>query len=246
MTPVDLANLRPDQVAELRQFFDLKIPEGESLDYKTDLSSDYHTTVAAMANTSGGVVVAGVSEDPASKTPIDTGGFAGPKDPLGQITSQLWTYLDPVPSTKTALIDGDGGKRYVVISVQPSVDRTVLHREAGIRVRVGDQSRFPTRSDFDRLLAREASRSNRVAEISTDQQSVVRENAQPGGSQDPLSVYLDSRPIRPTEIMLDDVLDLSFEAAAQQLLLPHWSRTTQGRSDRACPGTGQNIHHSRW
>lgn len=51
-------------------YCDLGLPEGINRDYKAEVPKDLAKTVAAMANTSGGVIVIGVEEDRKSTKPI--------------------------------------------------------------------------------------------------------------------------------------------------------------------------------
>ena len=138
---------------ELRAFLEAGHRESETLDYKRDLSGDVSKTVAAMANSEGGIVIVGVEEDPRTKTPLRYDGFAS-ANPLDQLNGNLSTYLDPTPRIESNVIEV-GSAAFLVVVVHPSMRRVVLHREKGVLVRVGDESRAPHRSAFEAVVRRE-------------------------------------------------------------------------------------------
>ena len=66
--PIDEINW--DDVAA---FCEQRIPEGSYLDYKEDFPRSLEKTIAAMANTIGGVILIGVAEDQESKPQVPIG-----------------------------------------------------------------------------------------------------------------------------------------------------------------------------
>lgn len=191
---------------DLERFLDVKLHESERLDYKQDLTGDVSQTVAAMANTDGGTIIVGVEEDPRTKTPSLASGFQH-RDARGAISSQVFTYLDPAVALETALIPAEEGRAFLVIAVQPSTSRAVLHREKGLLVRVGDQCVAPNRSAFERLMAREAAS---TLDASQRRQFVSGQAGHwngPGADGARLRVTVVAAPIRPIEIPPSDSLD---------------------------------------
>ena len=153
MTARDARDLIHANVIELQEFLAGNHRESETLDYKRDLSGDISRTVAAMANSEGGTIIVGVEEDPRTKTPKRYDGFAS-ANPLDQLNGYLSTYLDPTPKVESNIIEF-GAACFLVVLVHQSATRVVLHREKGLLVRVGDESRAPHRSAFEAVVRRE-------------------------------------------------------------------------------------------
>jgi predicted HTH transcriptional regulator len=55
---------------DLDEFLDLKLPEGNRLDYKVEMPNDLAKIIAAFANTLGGLIVLGVEEDAKTTEPV--------------------------------------------------------------------------------------------------------------------------------------------------------------------------------
>jgi hypothetical protein len=55
---------------DVLDFCSVGLPEGTTIDYKRDIPSELERTIAAMANTSGGVVLIGVDEDRSTTKPV--------------------------------------------------------------------------------------------------------------------------------------------------------------------------------
>ena len=153
MATPDARDLINANEVELRAFLRAGHRESETLDYKRDLSGDISRTVAAMANSEGGTVIVGVEEDSRTKTPLRYSGFAS-ANPLDQLNGNLSTYLDPTPRIESKVIEF-GDAVFLVVLVYPSETRVVLHREKGLLVRVGDESRAPHRSAFEAVIRRQ-------------------------------------------------------------------------------------------
>jgi hypothetical protein len=205
--------------AGIEAFLDGGITETTTLDYKQDLPTDLAETVAAMANTDGGTVIIGVSENAKTKAPAARPG-TGHRDPAGTITNTLRAYLDPIPDVRINVVPRTDGTAFVVVVVQPSTHRVVLHREKGIRIRVGDQTSSPTRTDFERLLRREQSRAE---ERSKAVGGAVGQLAYWGGPDTPqMAIIAAHRSVPDLDLPVDDESDAALLAAARELLLPQW------------------------
>ncbi len=243
----DDATLGPSQLLtadlpDLREFLSQRLPEGATLDYKRDLGDGIAETVAAMANSEGGIVIVGVEEDRATKVPAAANGFSV-RDPSGALTNILRVYLDPVPDLETRVTPlGTTPAVFLVVLVHPSTHRVVLHRDKGALVRVGDQSAAPARSEFERLLARERAAETETVEALGEVQTLAGMHWGAGSTTARLGVYLACRPVRPQVAPVDDDLDRALEMAAGALLLPGWRlKTAPDRStlDRSEPTSGE-------
>jgi len=186
MATYDAQDLIHANVEALRAFLSAGHRESETLDYKQDLSGDISRTVAAMANSEGGTIVVGVVEDRRTKTPRRYDGFVS-ASPLDQLNGRLSTFLDPTPKVEASVIEY-GDAQFLVVLVHPSAARVVLHRDGGVLVRVGDESRAPNRSAFERLVKRESDpereRDNRVTVLTLLREELAPIPKQMMGRQD--------------------------------------------------------------
>jgi DnaB-like helicase C terminal domain/Putative DNA-binding domain len=162
MTNDDLRQLLDTDFDGLMAFLRRGIPETEGLDYKRDMSGDFAKTVAAMANSVGGAIIFGVGEDKATKGPRVWEGFVV-ADPRGALANQLRDMLDAPVGVQSTIIAAEGGRFFLVVVVEPSLNRVVLHRDRGPLVRHHDQSVSPNRAAFEALLQRERGTESRAS-----------------------------------------------------------------------------------
>lgn len=201
---------------DLDEFLTLRLPESEVLDYKLDFGLDIPATVAAMANGDGGTLVIGVGEDRKSKAAWTVGGLAA-ADPKGQLTSLLVTRLEPVPHVSPAVFDL-GGKTVLVAVVSPSTHRIILDREKGILVRVGDQSRPPSRTDLERLILRERARETTVSERLAAVEGAAANWGGPGATGAWLRIIVNVVPVKALTVVPTERLDETLATTATSVL----------------------------
>lgn len=98
-----------------------QVPENLSLDYKREIANEgLAKTIAAMANTLGGVIIVGAEEDKNSK-PLDpaTGMVFEPR--LGdRISDIIWGNINPPLPIEVKICDPVGGKTFAVLRVPQS------------------------------------------------------------------------------------------------------------------------------
>lgn len=135
----------------MRAFLDEGLRENEVLDYKETLNTSVIETVAAMANTDGGIVLLGIAKNPTDPT--------RPGSPIGvtlreidSLKDRCRSLLQPpfVPEIIPVRVPDMSEERYVVV-VRASPERDpvpVVVRERGVLVRVGDSTRH---ADWHRL-----------------------------------------------------------------------------------------------
>lgn len=93
----------------LREFLRLRIPEGRHIEYKTKLVADVLCDIAAMANTYGGLILIGVSEE--RRLPIRV---EGAEDTTYEdLVNRCIDKFEPpfVPEVSTADVDGKSMRR---------------------------------------------------------------------------------------------------------------------------------------
>lgn len=146
--------------ADVEAFLAEKIPEGLRLDYKRTVTDKIERTIAAMANSEGGVIVIGVDEERATRKPqlppvgIDLAGQAERvQSKAYQAIYEPITALDirDFPSSD------DAERGVLVVRVQPSehaphaVDQghTILRRVGAQAMKEGND--LDDRMDLDRI-----------------------------------------------------------------------------------------------
>lgn len=101
---------------DILDFCALALPEGATVDYKRDIPSELERTVAAMANTSGGLILIGVDEDRTSTKPVLP--LVGPPTARGvpeKITNLCISNITPPLVPEIALIQDSTGTTSVVV-----------------------------------------------------------------------------------------------------------------------------------
>ena len=146
--------------ADVDAFLKESIPEGLRLDYKRKVTDRIERTIAAMANSEGGVIVIGVEEEGKTgkpKLPPDGIDLAGQAE---RVQSKAYQAIhEPITALDigTFPFPDDGERGVLVVRVHPSeraphaVDqgRTILRRVGAQAMKEGDD--LDDRMDLDRM-----------------------------------------------------------------------------------------------
>lgn len=155
--------------ADLKEFLELRVPEGARIDYKQAWDDDVVKHVAALANTRGGHVLVGVAEDgrqgpggvrlnlPKSGDP--PGVTHGGKDLAARYRDQVVSKTQPrlAPEVRAIPLEDDPDKVVVIVRVPESLDaphEVYLGKDPRIVVRRQDSSQPATLEEIERLIAR--------------------------------------------------------------------------------------------
>lgn len=112
----DLPPAAVDRIA-LDTFLAERLPESLNLDYKRELSESVFDTVAAMANTYGGVIIVGVNDDPAEVTrPLLPPVGVDPAD-RERLVNQSYTRFQPPFAPDVIPVPLESGSVVLVIRV---------------------------------------------------------------------------------------------------------------------------------
>ena len=217
---------------DLHAFLALALHETATLDYKRDLSGDVPETIAAMANTEGGVIIVGVDEDKATKTPRDRGGFSSP-DPQGTLANMARAYLSPMVPFETHVIVADAPQLYLIVVVHPMTNAVILHRDCGIKVRVQDQSVAPDRAAFLALIGREIAASTQASDLRNIVLGRAGSHSGPGQPETPMRIYASFQPLRRVDLPPSDQLDDALATVASQLIFPGFEANARPDSSGA-------------
>ena len=135
----DITIERPEY--DLREI--IRRGETDTTEFKVELSDEFHETIVAFANSSGGILLLGIADDGRIN------GFRAKSE--DQIENTINGNLDPIPKfsvRKTVLDD----KPITIVEVFEGDDKPYSHRELGVYVRSGGSDLRGTRSDWVRLF----------------------------------------------------------------------------------------------
>ncbi len=114
------------KIGDIKSFCDQKIPEGSTIDYKEELIKEkILPTIAAMANTDGGLILVGVSEEREYGGRRSYPGLVkgiNNKNPKQTIINWCYAFLQPAFCPEIQEIPvGDGEKVVVFIRIDPKL-----------------------------------------------------------------------------------------------------------------------------
>lgn len=138
---------------DVEDFCSQKVTENSYLDYKADFPEKLDRTIAAMANTNGGVILLGVAEDGQSKpkTPISGIELNGAIE--DRVTNIIVGNVSPPIIPEIAVCQSEDSDRAVVlIRVHPSEQTPhVTHNNTRVYVRTGNRNNPEELADVSRI-----------------------------------------------------------------------------------------------
>lgn len=144
-------------IEDIEAFCNQRLPEGERIEYKSKLNNDKVVqTIAAMANTDGGVVLIGVQEEKDAggqrSYPGAISGIDARNDPGLSITNRCYTNLQPawVPEIKEIPLREDATKAVILVRIDENriPASPILYRDKGVYIRFGEENRI---ADLERM-----------------------------------------------------------------------------------------------
>ena len=114
--------------AALESFLAERLSEGVNLDYKRELADSVYETIAAMANTYGGIILVGVDEDksvdPALPVLPPCGVKRGDRE---RLINRAYTLLQPPFVLDVKAVQVSSGSQVLVVRVNPErLDRPIV------------------------------------------------------------------------------------------------------------------------
>lgn len=137
------------EASELRVKELVTAGEGLRVEFKEDLPPDEHRfldSMIAFANTSGGTILIGVSDDCEIK-----GIKQNPQQVLETITNWVSEKCDPRPSYTTNQLEVDG-KTIIIVDVATGSTKPYHHLDRGFLVRRGASNRQARRSEVEEMF----------------------------------------------------------------------------------------------
>jgi len=100
---------------DIVEYCALGLPEGINRDYKQDVPSDLEKTIAAMANTSGGVILVGVTEDRKTTKPAEVLGIPLVSGLHERILNICISNLIPILTPEIAVVASPAGDKAAIV-----------------------------------------------------------------------------------------------------------------------------------
>lgn len=137
-TPIDQINW-----AAVEAFCAQGVVEGTYLDYKIDFPNDLARTIAAMANTLGGIIIIGVDEQADGKPVLPIAGVALQPGVAEKVTNTVLDSLTPPVFPEVAVCpDGSGTRAVVVIRIPQSPESPhAIRSNTRVYLRTGNRSK---------------------------------------------------------------------------------------------------------
>jgi hypothetical protein len=135
------------------EFCDQREAERATLDYKEDIPRDIEKTVAAMANTLGGMIIVGVKEDNEAKPLLPATGTAMRRGLVEQITSKCVDNIYPPVVPEAQLVLNEAGDRaFVILRIAQSGDAPhAIASNTRVYIRTGRQNSQDELASLDRI-----------------------------------------------------------------------------------------------
>jgi Putative DNA-binding domain len=153
----------------IREFLDEVVREGDHLDYKEArpfrdsgkwrVSDDLLETIAALANTTDGLILVGVKADEAGYPVMVTGLPHANANPEKAVRDRCAADIEPAVQIDTTVVtvpEGDehADRRIMLVRVRRGANPPYVLRDKGVYVRNDEHDRPARRADLDALYTR--------------------------------------------------------------------------------------------
>lgn len=147
----NISEIKWDDVLE---FCNQRIPEGATLDYKKDFPKKLQKTIAAFANTMGGIILIGVDEDDENKPKLPIEGIPFERGISERIINIILSNITPplIPETQVC-VNQDNSKAVAIIRI-PQSNKTphAINKNTEVYVRTGNRNNFEPLATVDKLF----------------------------------------------------------------------------------------------
>jgi len=138
--------------SDILAFCEQREAEGATLDYKEAIPKDIEKTVAAMANTLGGIIIVGVAEDNEAKPVLPVLGMEMKRGLVEQITSKCVDNISPPIVPETYLVSS-GDRAFVVLRIAQSPNAPhAISNNTRVYIRTGRQNSQDELASLDRIF----------------------------------------------------------------------------------------------
>jgi len=138
---------------DVEGFCEQRTPEGDVLDYKEDFPNNLEKTLAAMANTLGGIVLIGVKEDTENRPVIPIKGIDFKKGLSERVINIILSNITP-PFIPDVTVVSDATKKRAVVVVRIAQSHQTPHAISGntqVYLRTGNRNKPEELASIDHL-----------------------------------------------------------------------------------------------
>jgi hypothetical protein len=135
-------------------FCNQRIPEGATLDYKKDFPNNLQKTIAAFANTMGGLILIGVDEDQEDKPIIPIEGITFERGISEKIMNIILSNITPpiIPEIQVCA-NSDNSKAIAIIRIpQSNITPHAINKNTEVYIRTGNRNNFEPLATVDNLF----------------------------------------------------------------------------------------------
>jgi len=138
---------------DIIDFCNQQIVEGATLDYKQDFPNDLSKTIAAFANTMGGIILIGVAENAENKPLLPINGIPFERGLSERVMNVILSNITPpvIPEIQICL-NKDKSKLVIVIRV-PQSNQTphAINNNTRVYIRTGNRNKYEELISVDKL-----------------------------------------------------------------------------------------------
>ena len=138
---------------DIERFCGQAIAENTYLEYKGDFPNDLAKTIAAMANTLGGLILIGVEEMDSGTPKLPLKGIAADRGLEERVLNIILDSMSPPIIPEIATCANTGGDKAIVLVRVPQSEHAphALHRNSAVYIRTGKRTKPEDLADLDRI-----------------------------------------------------------------------------------------------
>lgn len=138
---------------DVDRFCQQAIAENTYLEYKEDFPNDLAKSIAAMANTLGGLILIGVAETDAGKPKLPIAGIAADRGIEERVLNTVLDTMSPPVIPEIATCPNSASDRVLVVIRVPQSENSphALHRNSSVYIRTGKRTKPEDLADLDRI-----------------------------------------------------------------------------------------------
>lgn len=139
--------------ADIERFCEQGTTENTYLEYKRDFPSDLAKTIAAMANTFGGIILIGVDETDMGAPKLPLNGIDAQRGLEERVLNIILDNMTPPAIPEIATCVNDASTRAIVLIRVPQSEHAphALHRNSTVYVRTGKRNKPEDFADLERI-----------------------------------------------------------------------------------------------
>lgn len=138
---------------DIEDFCAQKIPEGQTLDYKKDFPKNLEKSIAAFANTIGGIILIGIDEKDDNTPNIPIEGIENSRGLSERVVSIILSNITPPIMPEIGIITNSDDSRAVILIRIPQSNQTphAIEHNTKVYLRTENRNFIEKLADIDKL-----------------------------------------------------------------------------------------------